>query len=66
MALRKWFLCDVEERFEKDEGLAFMFAEKAASKGLLSMAFALGYYAEVRVDGLKDIEVAKKWYTSVS
>ena len=59
-------LGNAEERFEKDERLAFMFAEKAASKGLLSMAFALGYYAEVGMDGPKDIKVAKKWYTSVS
>ncbi|KAG5639019.1 hypothetical protein H0H81_007927 [Sphagnurus paluster] len=53
MALSKWFLCGSgggegeEGGFEKDEGLAFSFAEKAAKKGLASAEFAMGYYAEV-------------------
>jgi TPR repeat protein len=66
MALSKWFLCGAEGSFEKDETLAFTFAEKAAKKGLPSAEFALGYYAEVGVGGPKDIEVARKWYTRVS
>ena len=66
MALSKWFLCGAEGSFEKDEALAFTFAEKAARKGLPSAEFALGYYAEVGVGGPKDIEVARKWYTRVS
>ncbi|KDQ53398.1 hypothetical protein JAAARDRAFT_197546 [Jaapia argillacea MUCL 33604] len=66
MALSKWFLCGVEGYFEKDEGLAFTFAEKAARKGLVSAKFAMGYYAEVGVGGPKDIEVARKWYSRAS
>jgi TPR repeat protein len=66
MALSKWFLCGAEGSFEKDEGLAFTFAEKAARKGLPSAEFALGYYAEVGVGGPKDIDAAMKWYTKVS
>jgi len=66
MALSKWFLCGAEGSFDKDEGLAFTFAEKAARKGLPSAEFALGYYAEVGVGGSKDIEVARKWYTRAS
>jgi TPR repeat protein len=66
MVLSKWFLCGAEGSFEKDEALAFTFAEKAARKGLPSAEFALGYYAEVGVGGPKDIEVARKWYTRVS
>jgi TPR repeat protein len=66
MVLSKWFLCSAAGGFEKDEVLAFMFAEKAAGKGLLSAEFALGYYAEVGVGGWKDIELAGKWYTRVS
>jgi len=62
MALSKWFLCGAEGAFEKDETLAFTFAEKAARKGLPSAEFALGYYAEVGVGGPKDIETARKWY----
>jgi hypothetical protein len=41
-ALHKWFLWGAEESFEKDEGLAFTFARKAASKGLLNLELALG------------------------
>lgn len=65
MALSKWFLCGSEGAFEKDEGLAWTFAEKAARKGLPSAEFAMGYYAEVGVGGPKDIEAARKWYTKV-
>ncbi|GJJ14818.1 hypothetical protein Clacol_009086 [Clathrus columnatus] len=62
MALSKWFLCGAEGAFEKDENLAFVFAEKAASKALPSAEFALGYYAEVGIGMHKDVEVAKAWY----
>lgn len=66
MALSKWFLCGSEGAFEKDESLAFTFAEKAARKGLASAEFAMGYYTEVGVGGSKDIEAARIWYTRVS
>ncbi|KAL8280645.1 hypothetical protein RQP46_006968 [Phenoliferia psychrophenolica] len=62
MALSKWYLCGSEGNFDKDEGLAFTFAEKAASRQLPSAEFALGYYREVGINGLKDIEQAKRWY----
>ncbi len=52
MALSKWFLCGAEGSFEKDEALAFTFAEKAARKGLPSAEFAMGYYKEVGIDVL--------------
>lgn len=66
MALSKWYLCGSEGNFEKDEALAFTFAEKAASRQLPSAEFALGYYREVGINGLKDIEQAKRWYTRVN
>lgn len=44
MSLSKWYLCGVEGGFEKDERLAFTFAEKAAHRGLPSAEFAIGYY----------------------
>ncbi|KAI0759270.1 hypothetical protein BD413DRAFT_675032 [Trametes elegans] len=62
MALSKWFLCGAEGAFDKDESLAWTFAEKAARKGLPSAEFALGYYSEVGVGGPKDIETARRWY----
>ena len=66
MALSKWFLCGAEGAFDKDESLAFTFAEKAARKGLPSAEFALGYYAEVGVGGPKDVDAARRWYQRVS
>lgn len=63
MALSKWFLCGAEGSFDKDESLAFTFAEKAARRGLPSAEFAMGYYMEVGVGGPKDIAAATKWYT---
>ncbi|KIJ30859.1 hypothetical protein M422DRAFT_186581 [Sphaerobolus stellatus SS14] len=62
MALSKWFLCGADGFFEKDEGLAVTFADKAAKKSLHSAEFAMGYYAEVGIGGPKDFETAKKWY----
>ncbi|KAF8319199.1 hypothetical protein F5887DRAFT_905608 [Amanita rubescens] len=68
MALSKWFLCGSGDdpsspgHFEKDEGLAWTFADKAARRGLPSAQFAMGYYAEVGVGGTKDVNVAIKWY----
>ncbi|KAK7014138.1 hypothetical protein VNI00_019375 [Paramarasmius palmivorus] len=69
MALSKWFLCgssvegkSAEEGFEKDESLARIFAEKAAKRGLPSAEFAMGYYAEVGVGGVKDLGEARAWY----
>ncbi|KAF9458316.1 hypothetical protein BDZ94DRAFT_114754 [Collybia nuda] len=71
MALSKWFLCgsgDTEKGvgFEKDEALAWTFANKAAQRGLPSAEFAMGYYAEVGVGkpGMKkDLAEAQRWYT---
>ncbi|KAF8643382.1 hypothetical protein AX16_009052 [Volvariella volvacea WC 439] len=68
MALSKWFLCGSGDAgapggFEKDENLAWTFADKAARRGLPSAEFAMGYYAEVGVGGPKDLNTAIKWYT---
>ncbi|THH17297.1 hypothetical protein EW146_g3501 [Bondarzewia mesenterica] len=64
--LSKWFLCGAEGSFDKDEALAFMFAEKAVRKGLPSAEFAMGYYMEVGVGGSKDLDAARKWYTQAA
>ncbi len=66
MALSKWFLCGSEGAFEKDEGLAWVFAERAANQGLPSAEFAMGYYAEVGVGGPIDVVKAIDWYRKAS
>lgn len=62
LALSKWFLCGAENCFEKNESLAFTFADKAAAKGLSTAEFAMAYYFEIGVGCEKDLEIARKWY----
>ncbi|GAA5861746.1 hypothetical protein JCM3774_002692 [Rhodotorula dairenensis] len=62
MALSKWYLCGSEGNFEKNEGLAVTFAEKAAARQLPAAEFALGYFYEVGIGGPIDLEKAKRWY----
>ncbi|UZJ57052.1 hypothetical protein CBS101457_006372 [Exobasidium rhododendri] len=62
LALSKWFLCGAEGCFDKNEALAFTFAEKAARKGLPSAEFAMGYYFDVGIGCEKNVEVAQRWY----
>ena len=66
MALSKWFLCGAEGALDKDENLAFTFAEKATRKKLPSTEFAMGYHEEVGVGVSKDIDAARMWYQLVS
>lgn len=58
-------LCGAEGAFEKDEALAYTFAERAARTGLPSAEFALGYYWEVGIGTSKDMRRAKRWYEKV-
>lgn len=44
MAISKWFLCGHEGVFEKNEELAFVYAQRAASSGLATAEFALGMF----------------------
>jgi hypothetical protein len=64
MALSKWFLCGAEGAFEKDEQLAYMFAEQAVKQGLPSVMFVMGYYSEVGIGtpGGKNLGAAREWY----
>ncbi|PWN23378.1 HCP-like protein, partial [Microstroma glucosiphilum] len=62
VALSRWFLCGAEGCFEKNEALAFTFAEKATRRNLPAAEFALAYYYEVGVGCDKDLPLAMKWY----
>lgn len=73
LALSKWFLvgsnpspndpnASQTEGFDKDESLALVFAEKAASKGEPGGEFAVGYYCEVGIGRPADLREAKGWY----
>lgn len=62
MAISKWFLCGHEGVFEKNEELAFVYAQRAASSGLATAEFALGYFYEIGMYVPVDIQQAKVWY----
>lgn len=42
MAISKWFLCGHDGVFDKNEELAFKYAQRAASGGLGTAEFAIG------------------------
>ena len=66
MGLAKWFLVGAEGYLEKNEGLAFSFAEKAARRGLGAGLFAVGYFYELGIGRERDLGKARKYYKRVS
>ena len=62
MAISKWFLCGYEGVFEKNEALAFTYAERAAHEGLATAEFAMGYFYEVGIHVPADHRAARSWY----
>ncbi|KAG9122631.1 hypothetical protein FRC07_000909 [Ceratobasidium sp. 392] len=57
-----WYLTGSEGVLKQSDHEAYLWARKAANKGLSKAEYAVGYYAEVGI-GLKvDIEFAKRWY----
>ena len=63
MSISKWFLCGYEGVFEKNDELAFTYARRAASGGLATAEFAMGYFFEIGVHVSVDLKEAKEWYT---
>ncbi|QQK47800.1 Chitin synthase activator (Chs3), putative [Penicillium digitatum] len=66
MAISKWFLCGHEGIFEKNDELAFKYAQRAAQSGLPTAEFALGYFYEVGIYVSVDIKEARSWYTKAA
>ncbi|BDD63248.1 hypothetical protein MAP00_008165 [Monascus purpureus] len=66
MALSKWFLCGHEGVFEKNDELAFTYAQRAAQSGLPTAEFALGYFYEVGIFVPVDIKEARSWYSKAA
>ena len=62
MAISKWFLCGYEGIFEKNEGLAFAYAQRAAQSGLATAEFALGYFYEVGINVSANLKESRLWY----
>ncbi|KAI9816567.1 MAG: hypothetical protein M1827_001699 [Pycnora praestabilis] len=62
MAISKWFLCGYDGVFEKDEELAFTYAQRAAQAGLSTAEFAMGYFYEIGMYVPADLNNAGTWY----
>jgi TPR repeat protein len=62
MTVSKWFLCGYEGVFEKNEELAFEYAQRAARSGLSTAEFAMGYFYEVGICVSANVEEAQRWY----
>ena len=62
MSISKWFLCGYEAVFEKNEKLAFIYAQRAAQSGLSTAEFAMGYFYEVGIYVRADLKASRLWY----
>ncbi|KAG8529324.1 uncharacterized protein KY384_005960 [Bacidia gigantensis] len=62
MSISKWFLCGYEGVFEKNEELAYVYAQRAAQSGLATAEFAMGYFFEVGIFVQADLKTSRLWY----
>ncbi|KNZ64449.1 hypothetical protein VP01_1028g3 [Puccinia sorghi] len=62
LALSGWYLTGSEGVLRQSDSEAYLWARRAASKGLPKAEYAVGYYAEVGIGVKQDIEEAKRWY----
>lgn len=62
LALSGWYLTGSEGVLKQSDSEAYLWARRAANKGLSKAEYAVGYYAEVGIGIKQDIEFAKKWY----
>ena len=62
MSISKWFLCGFEGVFEKNEELAFMYAQRAAQSGLPTAEFAMGYFYEIGLHVSMNLKESRLWY----
>lgn len=62
LALSGWYLTGSESVLKQSDHEAFLWARKAANKGLSKAEYAVGYYAEVGIGVKQDVEVARKYY----
>ena len=62
MGVSKWFLCGFEGVFEKNEELAFTYAQRAAQSGLATAEFAMGYFYEIGLQVPVNLTESRSWY----
>lgn len=62
LALSGWYLTGSEGVLKQSDSEAYLWARRAANKGLSKAEYAVGYYAEVGIGVKQDMELAKRWY----
>lgn len=62
LALSGWYLTGSEGVLKQSDSEAYLWARRAANKGLNKAEYAVGYYAEVGIGIKQDVEFAKRWY----
>ncbi|KAK1217577.1 hypothetical protein PQX77_019766 [Marasmius sp. AFHP31] len=62
LALSGWYLTGSEGVLKQSDSEAYLWARRAANKGLSKAEYAVGYYAEVGIGVKQDMEFAKRWY----
>ncbi|KAI8803478.1 hypothetical protein BJ742DRAFT_749017 [Cladochytrium replicatum] len=63
LALSGWYLTGADETLSQSDTEAYLWARKAADKGLAKAEYAVGYYSEHGVGVRPDLEEAVVWYT---
>ncbi|KAM3072068.1 hypothetical protein ACMFMF_007462 [Clarireedia jacksonii] len=66
MAISKWFLCGYEGVFDKNEKLAYTYAQRAAETEMATAEFAMGYFYEIGMYVSKDLQKAQEWYNKAA
>jgi uncharacterized protein len=62
LALSGWYLTGSEGVLKQSDTEAYLWARRAANKGLAKAEYAVGYYSEVGIGVKQDLEEAKTWY----
>nr|AXF50745.1 HCP-like protein [Inonotus obliquus] len=62
LALSGWYLTGSEGVLKQSDSEAYLWARRAANKGLSTAEYAVGYFSETGIGVKQDIEMAKRWY----
>jgi TPR repeat protein len=62
LALSGWYLTGSEGVLKQSDSEAYLWARRAAVKGIPKAEYAVGYYSEVGIGVAADVEEAKRWY----
>ena len=62
LALSGWYLTGSDGVLKQSDSEAYLWARRAANKGLAKAEYGVGYYSEVGIGVRADIEEARRWY----